>query len=503
MKTLNLKSVFCLFVCIFMLSCKTNLSDDQINPKQGYKNARAGLEEKEYLKKSFAISLAKSLKESKMFREILKSEALKQFDEDYDVLYNFIKNKTLENNVKVKDLILKNMDNRAKIKDIERLLPTLTIFVPSLPMESFSASKWNVETQIPKVAIRSFTSNDIPVIDSELNESVIPAKYIPGFPVVVVKENIRLISKNHIDYNRTNTNRILKDSDGGEYKFIDNCFDKEFKKNKRIALFGTLNSKIVDAYTIFQNTDNWHRDHIYYGLSLSSSSGPFNYDFEERITSFKFVNGNAYSVIADQTEDPQLLGSIDNTSQTAFWTSGSFVFKFKALINAKNGVGAEVSNFYYASPVDIFEIQYQAYQVGYVTFYAPINVVPKEVNPNISIFKWNLYEYSTSIKISVEEIDSQETQTTTFQNSATFAANFDASGTINKVGLKFGSSFQQSQNITSQIVTTLGSDILGDCIVNFADNVITGTGSIFGINYYNLQEYGSAYKITVEPIKVQ
>jgi len=222
MKTLNLKSVFCLFVCIFMLSCKTNLSDDQINPKQGYKNARAGLEEKEYLKKSFAISLAKSLKESKMFREILKSEALKQFDEDYDVLYNFIKNKTLENNIKVKDLILKNMDNRAKIKDIERLLPTLTIFVPSLPMESFSASKWNVETQIPKVAIRSFTSNDIPVIDSELNESVIPAKYIPGFPVVVVKENIRLISKNHIDYNRTNTNRILKDSDGGEYKFIDN-----------------------------------------------------------------------------------------------------------------------------------------------------------------------------------------------------------------------------------------------------------------------------------------
>lgn len=412
----------------------------------------------------------------------------------------------MENNTKVKDLISKNIEDKNKIQDIEHILPTLTIFITSLPMESFSAEKWNTESEIPRVAIKSFLSNDVPIVDAEGKEFVLPSKYIPSFPVVVVKENIRVIHEDHNDFNKYKNTRILRDDDGIKYRFIDNCFDKELKKNKRIALTGTLDNKIVNAYSIFQGTDNWHRDHIYYGLSLTENSGPFNYDFEERITSFKFSNGNAYDAISDQTEDPGLTAS-QTTNQASFWTSGSFTFKFKALINGVNGVGAEIANYYYASPEDLFHIEYSSYVINPIGnpiyVYLPQVLEPKEVNPNLSIFKWNLYEYSTSIKISVEEVDSNETQTSTIQTSATFATNFSAEGTISKVGLKFGANFQQSKNVTYQTVTNLGSDMLGDCIINFADKIITGQNSIYGINYYTLQEYGSAYRLTVEPYRVQ
>ena len=56
------------------------------------------------------------------------------------------------------------------------------MFVPTLPENSFSAELWNTETQMPFVAIRLNTTNDVPVISPEGEIGTIPSHLIPSFP---------------------------------------------------------------------------------------------------------------------------------------------------------------------------------------------------------------------------------------------------------------------------------------------------------------------------------
>lgn len=106
-------------------------------------------------------ALAKVLVESAPARELIKKEALKKIDYDYDVLYLMVKDEVLGDNTTLEGLLSKYLD-----KDffdlIENQISNLTIFVPELPEDSFSAELWDVKTDIPDVAIRTFDQEGIP-----------------------------------------------------------------------------------------------------------------------------------------------------------------------------------------------------------------------------------------------------------------------------------------------------------------------------------------------------
>lgn len=134
----------------------------------------------------FAKALSKSL-ENKDLRALVKKEALRMFDGDYDVLYKNIQSKTIEGKA-VDKIITKNflalqpdMDKLSQVTKNNRLQISIPV----------NCEKWNTEKSRPLVAYvpvnfdeKKFTA--IKAFDSNLNEIWLSTKNEPDFPVIVV-----------------------------------------------------------------------------------------------------------------------------------------------------------------------------------------------------------------------------------------------------------------------------------------------------------------------------
>lgn len=305
------------------------------------------------LKREFGKALMKSMRESKSLRDLIKNESLKMFDNDYEVLYQVIKDEKIENNITVRQSILENLGSESLLNTIEAKNPTLTILVPELPENSFSAQIWDTENQIPKVAIRLTTSNDVPIINVDGTEEILAGQYIPGYPVIVIKDNERITSSNSSTSKNFNTTKIAS-INGVTYKFLDDCFDRSKNaknETKRTVPLSGLDSKVITAYNTYVNTDGWQRDYIYYDITPGISKGPFKYNFQESIKTFSLQGDPraAYNKIADQTGDPKLAegGHVVGHGNYKFntdWTGGNFEFKIRVIVNGKNGIGSEIIN---------------------------------------------------------------------------------------------------------------------------------------------------------------
>ncbi|OPB87248.1 hypothetical protein [Elizabethkingia occulta] len=491
------------------------------------------LDVKSVYKQEFSIALAKALASNADLRDFIKKEALKKFDNDYDVLYQMIKDQMIGGKA-FKDIIAEQYDKKENLEALERLYPTLTIFVPELPMDSFSAEKWNSRTEIPQVAYTLDTTNDTPIINEKGEEYFLEAKYTPSFPIVVVKENERVkISTNSSVRNNTiasNSPAVIQDNvlKGNSYnfEFLDDAFNGN-KSNKilksasvkamsTIANTSLVDSKLQQAYEIYKNTDGWQRDYIYYDITPGQQRGQFKYDFQEHLTSFKMNDANGLAIISDQTGDPtnnniyqsepsKFQGWNKNFARSP-WTGGAFEFRVHILINASNGIGSSIDKYFSVSPENLYDAQYgliSKWSVFGAKVWELKSLTPKIVPLNIPIFNWDLNQYASSIKISIEEVDLTEEETRTDTRSVKFATNFSidpTDGFLKKIGLKFGSSLERNESSTVTYKVTKSSDQLGDVIVNFADNAITSfNGSTFTKREYN----SGLYTIVIEPRRVQ
>lgn len=509
MKKLFKFRIFTVLCLVSIISCNKPYEATPIPDSEIMRGLRTATDvdklydSKSNLKREFGKALIKSMKESKLLRDLIRTKALEMFDKDYDVLYGMIAEEKLENNVTVNDLILKHISDKKILKHLENDNPTLTILVPELPENSFNAEKWNTATDIPRVAIRLMTSNDVPIIDLDGSERVLEWRFTPAFPVLVIKDNERVISEKDRDFNN-NSKRSFHSENGKKYKFTFDDFDAKRDKNKRFVNSDLLDSKLISAYNTYLNTDGWQRDEIYYDITPNQTRGAFNYDFKEKIRSFTLVGDpiTAYNKIADQTDDPH----INVVTSGSHWTGGNFDFKVISIINAKNGVGAEYTTGFGVSPNALFNLTYERIindpWCSCWDVYALTNVELKGMLlDNVELINWNLNEYATTIKISIEEVDL--TTTTQLQESITvkFATNFGIdNGALKKIGLKFGGSLESSQVQSYQRTFTQANDELGSVIVNFADDVIVGQNFI----KYMTREYSTGYySISVEPTRVQ
>lgn len=471
------------------------------------------MDNKDYsnLQKSFGQALAKALIESKEIRAFLKEQALLMFDKDYDVLYQLVKERPLSNGKSFREALLPYFSSEDQLQDIERKLPLLTIFVPELPEGSFSAHTWNTDDQIPYVALSQKKTNEVPIISDEGEEFVLKGNMIPGFPVVVLKDNERVTVRSFSSSQGANK-RSFQTQDNANFEFIDESFDNlnpvaaANNSSKRATL--SIDPKLIAARNYGLE---WHRDHIYYNMTPTVPKGEFSLDFREYITSFRFINGEqGYTKIADQSGDPRIIGGGPVTG----WTDGSFEFRVVALINGKV-TKPTLEPMFTAKGSDLFDVEYEKIIIykcrkpwcwgSDVVAYIPKTITPKTYNPNVPLMKWDLDSYSSSMVIKIEEYDVSENITETHNVSSKFATNFQIEGQIKKkIGFKFGASLEQTTSQTHQRIYTLGSDYLGETIVDFGDKVIIGeTSTIIG-KIYLTQEYSTGFvAISVEPKRVQ
>ena len=437
------------------------------------------------LKKEFAKALLNAMKESKMLRDLLKTEALKMFNKEYDVLYLLIKDKQLEN-ASVEELIAKHLGGKAKLDQIISQNPTLTILVPELPEKSFSAELWDTENDVPAVAIRIRESSGVPFIDVDGTEDIIPSGYTPGFPILVIKDNERVTAStssgrsHRRGLNQAQTRTVYNDGQI-TLKFWHNDFDNSIKPVDKefIDISDILDDiindgiflppkKLGEAYNIYKNANGWQRDYIYYGITPSNRKGQYNNEYKEYIETFSMDADPeiAFKKIYDQESD---------------WTDGSLEFKISTNINSKNGVGEQLINVLYIKPDKLFE--FKRIRIGnfWHHYWKKIPVSLKTVYVHKPLFHWKLENYSPAIKMSVEEVDLSETYTRSETRTVEFATNFSidsTEGVLEKVGLKFGASRTERQTQTNQISYTKEGDFLGQTIIEFSDDVITDE------NYY-------------------
>jgi len=400
------------------------------------------------LKLEFGKSLTTALASEPLVRSFLKQEAMKMMDGDFDIVYALVKNERLSNNKTLEQTLSGYFGGLDKLRKIEESLPLLTIFIPSLPENSFSAEKWNPETEVPFVAIRLNTSNDGPIISPEGEEYILDAELIPSYPVVVIKENERMTVTGVNGFKEANGTRSFS-SGSRSYKFVDDVFDNALQAKKketlRIVQDYQIDQKLHDAFSLYSSVDGWHRDYIYYNITPSNPNGPFRYDFVETITHFNIV-GDAraiYNVIADQTGDPR----IKEGKKSSGWTEGSFEIRAHVLVQAKNGTGSSISNATYVTGPNLFNVTYRVEKRGTWPFrydYYIINTVTaRPQNTNISIVNWDLNRYASAFRVDIEESDNTEVVTISSSETVKFASNFEFNpsfGTDIKLGLKFGAS---------------------------------------------------------------
>jgi hypothetical protein len=477
-------------------------------------------------------------------RKLIKKEAQKQFNKDYDVMYHFVKNSPLSNRFleksngsssynTVRDLLLSYFESEAELINIENQLPLLTIFVPELPENSFSAELWDTSDpeQVPVVAIRLDNSNEVPMIDVLNNfEYVLEQDVIPGHPVVVIKNNERLVVDNG-KHNFNNSTGVLNTGRGESLRFIDDNFNASITTDSPTIIeddiFGgsggggsgggsctipfpyipgrqnTVSPFLVNAHNIFDGvvSQAWQRDNIYYKLTPAVPTNSYvGGKFTEAISYFQLQGtpNDVFSFMSNQSNssnpDPQAANRNWTYGERKVpWTDGNFEIGISVTDNAKNRPNINAILAFDAKPSDLFSYTHESntrtFGVWPIrwrrTYYRPVINGFKGMDftsislgaTKLHIHSWDLTEYSNIWNIEIKELDASTEFNTQTSNVKKYNTNVNIDTSIPlgdkiKIGLKFGASEEETNTLTRSFKWVEGNDFLGAFDVPFADKVL-------------------------------
>ena len=467
----------------------------------------------------FARALYGAMSESPMLRELIRTHALEKFNREYDVLYQFIKGELVENGLTVRQLLLQHFESEEALAYIERNRPTLTIFVPRLPEDSFSAETWNTGEEVPLVALHVTRHIYTPIIGDfgeYGNEFLIESRMIPAFPVVALRNNPRV---RVVTDGRPSTRSAVLDNPNSDFvfEFTDPYFDGSKIDESiatRQATTNVLDATVQRAFQIFPNdAAGWQRDYIYYGITPASPNGRFSRNFKEHITSFRFLPTHTpqqmFNHIANHRRDPAL-----NIFHTAWvpslmplpphpWTAGNFTFRVNIQMGTTSPHLSQFTQPFIASPEQLFEVTFLK---GRVLLPGPrmYILIPQITgfrtmeNLRIPLINWNLAQFEPMMRISIaKENPYNETVTNTVTHEVEFATNVNMDF---KFGMRFGATARDRTTVTSQIATRTRDVELGTTFVHFGDMVVLGQQG----NTWRLREHHSSmFAITVQPLRVQ
>lgn len=456
-----------------LISCQNDLDENS----HFIKNGESNVDVSEASIEVFSKILSKAVKSDCDLRNYIKKESLKKITMDYDVFYPLIKNEIIHSGLTFRDILLQYVENEDVFKEIEQKLPLLTIFIPKLP-SGFNANIWNSKDEIPCVTTGRIVNDSIFYYQDGMTVFSTSSDLIPGFPVLVLKNNERIKRSEGLTKASTAINY--------KYEFIDEVFNgiNPPVKTKTPAFSEKYKDEIflINAYKeMGANGFRWQRDNIYYGFKKTDSiesRGAIDRSIVECLGRF-YLKPEAMNKIADQQgADPMLKDDIVlvNTTATpqvsaAFWTDGQFEFKIDVLINNISGLGASITKYFFSDPNELFDMIYEPVaKDGEWRTYRRIGVRESwGTYLGIDLVTWDLESNGFSWKFLISEIDDQQQETIKHSNTSEFAANF--SGGF-KIGINFGASQKHNRTTEYTLVTFKNSDDLGSLELNFSDPII-------------------------------
>lgn len=530
------KLIYCLLICtLAATACKKE-------------EVLKGPQDDEVSLDLFVSALSKAVYNSEELRVLLKTEALKTFDKDYDVFYPFVKDYKMSSGKTLKEILLQYEDEET-LNRIESKYPLLNVFIPDWEwIGGFSCKTWDTSKEFVTVCsggekqTHTLFLNGGPVL--QLNDDE-----IPSCPVLVVKENERL------QVNMTK-------SSSPSYSFKNPAYDntgrtkaREWKERDFIfpvegwnhfVPLSEIDNLLVEAYQEFNNGTNpdaCQRDYVYYGMSTNNTDhGEYKPYIRERLYRFR-INAASYNTISDQNEDPHLHETLTikgskNAPSTQelydmIWTRGSLAFQFDVIFGEEGESIEHSANQFiittFADQVyDLSKIhekykQQNLFAQGlYIYTFNPEDLVPKWVYPEEPLYfsKWDIEKQSAQIKIVVTEIDESETIEDTIETSFEYAHNFGWNIDVGNVmpsdsikvklgfGLKGGNTTTTTNKETIKITTKKDSDRIGvptlDYIMGVLENPTTMeiNGSI--VAGYNVNDISSgSVSITILPTDIR
>ena len=459
------------------ISCKQEHIDDLTTVNQ--KNL-SNVEVDKY-RTEFSQILAKAIANQDV-RTLIKEEAIKKFDQDYDILYQMIKDKEISSGLSLHTYLSSFSASQEYFNELSRNLPLLTIFVPKLA--AFSATTWDLASQVPLITVvnsNTFAGGNskLDAYDNKGHKVELDDKISPNVPVVVVKDNERVVAENK---NSTINAKVMARTNAffqtGDYNFFftSDIYNKQTNEDTRSDNNVTTNDVIVprpsredgpfssllgdEAYAKAKAascTNCYHRDYIYYGIfpPEGKETGPVNIDYKEAVTSLQFVDERAF----------QTLGG---------FTEGSYEFIVTAVFLLNKAPGTPMPREFFCDPEDLFTFPTEYYRGGsYRTSDIPNGVKQYKMPPLVYI-TWDMKLYGDKINFSVIEKDTGEEIEKKIETTSSFGTNFkvSSSGKEEKVGVEFGvtSSTAYSQSVT--IKSKLDSDDLQVATLQWTDPII-------------------------------
>jgi len=461
-----------LLAFLIFTSCEKK-SDENVPPKIPDTTQQPGANYVE-----FAKTLAKALA-NKEVRSLLKEEALKMFDKDYDVLYGFSKDVAGLTGKSMHEQIAAYANNREQFDKLVDQSPLLTIFIPQL--DNFNAAKWNADEQVPIVAVRNLDDkrNGKPLLAYDDNGNEIKLDYFmkPDRPMIVIKENERVFVGNSTfekNAGRTTRSNIFGKASGGNYTFICDDYNglKPAPQTERWSSLSLIDPRVITA---FDKGIAPQRDYIYYGIDPAQgiNEGLLNTNYAEFISGIRVNDLSSKSYIVDDDVTDGML----EIQVTVFFLSNS-------------GNASSLLKVFSCDPAKLFATTRNVNGQLVTSDYALPSPIP--------ITDWNMENYGNTWKFQVTEYDpgTQVTKTTTV--TSTFGTNYGININFDlfkkvKIGLNFGGSNTTTKTETTTYTVTGTSDNLGEALLDYSAPILLQkaggrpgsaptSGLIYGVN---------------------
>lgn len=502
MKHLFKVSTFALLLCSAMISCQ----EDEKMPTEAVGNSSSIIKplKVEVAQKEFAKILSEAVYNSIEARAFLKEEALKQFDRDYDVFYPLVKNKKMENGQTFRELLLSYTDAK-RLKQIEKTLPLLTMYVPDLSLfVDIKPQNWDITDEEIPVAFSNEEEGSVLFLNGD-SVMTLERNEVPGYHLLLVKNNERLRVLPH-------SRAAGDDPEQLDYEFIDEAFDGTVPlempiqtrvdnlpdDNASYVNKDKINPLIVQAWETMKETPTLQRDYIYYGLTPTHQEGTLNMSVDEYLYRFQ-IDPNAYFRIADQNEDPRIKNESTKNKKVELtreeiirrlWTDGRFEIRFRFFTGEKNSTALNPSDLTFnPSPNDLFNINIKTdyrhstmFRHSKYTYTIDPNELgrkwyyPRRDGKDARLPKWDISRQSLERYVLVYEVDESETYKETRTYSTTYNMGFKSSaeGTFGavKVGLGVDASKVQTNTSSVEVTTNKGDDYLGSLNLYFYDSII-------------------------------
>ncbi|MDR2968772.1 MAG: hypothetical protein LBV32_04100 [Tannerellaceae bacterium] len=460
--------------------------------------------------RAFSKILSKAVSESRDVRRFIKTEALAQFDNDYDVFYPFVKDKVVADGKTFRDILLSYCDSEDELIQIEESSLLLNILVPDFTLFwDFDAEKWNIDGD--EIAVISRDDDTSTLYEAGEDIGTLSSGEIPGFPCLVVKNNERMVVSNSATRAGNTTYEFAHDAYNPAKSQIQTRNGDFYVNVEATDMSGPyakaseLDPIVINAYNELNGVAGaYQRDYIYYGIGKSNKPGILNRNVFEEIFKFRI---NKDALIIDDTNDPDLQQTTQKKGYLTsaeiikrVWTEGKFEIVIKSYVSIENSSSPmERSLIFSLKPQDLFSIERaHVHHVNSTWFRHSVNTYtvtisdlqPKWVYPTrisgfnqparVFLNQWDLYNTSMVMHMLVEEKDATTKKEITRNFTDQYANKLDFSmegsgkaGGVNLAGkLGYGFSNTKSSTTSIKIQWDENSDELGTLSLYFTHPVI-------------------------------